>query len=417
MIRLLPVLIAVVFFTTCKAKLPEAVLTKYFHDSVKQVELNQDERTLIVKLREVLKKESYQTPDVDDALVAAARNLARRHFQRGAEALGRTSNDAVQQALYDAGVSDARVFTHYSTAPDLDFIQQALDRAVVEEFGQESYSHMGVGVIKGGFPSARMAVVLFTRRIAHLELFPKFIEAENPVSLQGRLEPGYQELKVLVTRPDGRTIEIKPALDSQKEFIVSLPLTSENKGRYIVEVEASAEGGPEVASLFPVDYLIRSRPTTYHSSVAARKNPPSDMKEKEPILTEREAEVLLIELINNQRMDAGQIPLMEEDRLREMARGHSRDMSENQFARHVSPSTGDLVDRVKKANIAYLKVGENIAINTSIDSAHRSLMTSPAHRQNILDPEYRYLGVGVTRQLKPSGQVLYLITENFADFP
>ena len=70
----------------------------------------------------------------------------------------------------------------------------------------------------------------------------------------------------------------------------------------------------------------------------------------------------------------------------------------------------------KAAGLDYHKVGECIALNSSIRAAHGSLMESPAHRENILDPDFRFVGIGVVRQTVGTGRdVQYLVTEDFAD--
>jgi uncharacterized protein YkwD len=138
-------------------------------------------------------------------------------------------------------------------------------------------------------------------------------------------------------------------------------------------------------------------------------------RETEPVLTERDAELRLIELINEERLAAGLIMLKEHKELRKLARSHARDMFEAGFAAHVSPGKGDLGDRAEKQGVKFLLIGENIALSPTIRGAHRNLMDSPAHRGNIVDPRFRYIGVGVTRSLSGEGQVQYWIAQEFAD--
>src|SRR5712691_8897388 len=54
-------------------------------------------------------------------------------------------------------------------------------------------------------------------------------------------------------------------------------------------------------------------------------------------------------------------------------------------------------------------LGENVAMGTSIDYAQSALINSPAHRQNILDPRFNYVGIGAATDA--AGQVY--ITEDF----
>lgn len=43
------------------------------------------------------------------------------------------------------------------------------------------------------------------------------------------------------------------------------------------------------------------------------------------------------------------------------------------------------------------KLGENVGVGGDLNSIHNSFMTSSGHRNNILDPAFNQLGVGVTR--------------------
>jgi uncharacterized protein YkwD len=40
-------------------------------------------------------------------------------------------------------------------------------------------------------------------------------------------------------------------------------------------------------------------------------------------------------------------------------------------------------------------LGENVGVGSSIASLQSAFMNSPSHRQNVLDPNYRYVGVSV----------------------
>lgn len=48
---------------------------------------------------------------------------------------------------------------------------------------------------------------------------------------------------------------------------------------------------------------------------------------------------------------------------------------------------------MKKFGISYQTAGENIAGNSSVEAAHNALMQSEAHRQNILNPSYDFIGI------------------------
>ena len=43
-------------------------------------------------------------------------------------------------------------------------------------------------------------------------------------------------------------------------------------------------------------------------------------------------------------------------------------------------------------------LGENVGVGTSVDSLQRAFMSSPLHRDNILYPTFRHVGVGVVER-------------------
>jgi hypothetical protein len=61
-------------------------------------------------------------------------------------------------------------------------------------------------------------------------------------------------------------------------------------------------------------------------------------------------------------------------------------------------------------------IGENVARASSASEAHAMLLASPGHRDNIVNPRFTHVGIGVVveRQMNPP---LYAVTEVFAAFP
>lgn len=103
----------------------------------------------------------------------------------------------------------------------------------------------------------------------------------------------------------------------------------------------------------------------------------------------------LVELINAARQEAGVQPLTIDLQLSEIARAHSLDMVQNRFFSHISPTTGDLGNRLRANEVPYRRAGENIAVDYSVGEAHQAFMTSPHHRENLLDPTFTHVGVGI----------------------
>jgi uncharacterized protein YkwD len=75
---------------------------------------------------------------------------------------------------------------------------------------------------------------------------------------------------------------------------------------------------------------------------------------------------------------------------------HSKDMKENDYFSHDSPSKGGLSDRLQEGNVKYHLAGENIAAKY-IDgiAAVEGWLNSKGHRETLLNKEFTHLGVGV----------------------
>jgi uncharacterized protein YkwD len=130
-------------------------------------------------------------------------------------------------------------------------------------------------------------------------------------------------------------------------------------------------------------------------------------------------------LVNDERARFGEPALIEDARLVSAATGHSRDMDAHDYFEHVSPSGQTLLMRVRASGfipsgkVGYT-LGENIAWGTLWLGTPRSIvqawMTSPGHRANILNREYRYTGIGIDPDLPSSmsdGQAGGMYTQDF----
>ena len=107
------------------------------------------------------------------------------------------------------------------------------------------------------------------------------------------------------------------------------------------------------------------------------------------------AERQMLDLLNEERTSAGLRALVWDDRLLPVARQHSEEMFRLKYFAHLSQATGTPFDRIKSAGITYSRAGENLAYAQSVAVAHRGLMQSPGHRENILRPEFTHIAIGV----------------------
>lgn len=108
--------------------------------------------------------------------------------------------------------------------------------------------------------------------------------------------------------------------------------------------------------------------------------------------TAAEAEVL--KLVNQERAQKGCEPVRADTKLADFAGDYSLDMDARDFFSHTTPDGKSPWDRAKAAGIGNLG-GENIARGqANAQSVMDSWMDSPGHRANILNCDYRTMGVG-----------------------
>ena len=81
--------------------------------------------------------------------------------------------------------------------------------------------------------------------------------------------------------------------------------------------------------------------------------------------------------------------------LAQAARGHSADMAARNYFDHTSPDGRKVVDRLRAAGYRGATYGENIAAGRpTAASVVDQWMNSPPHSTNIMDRDFRFMGVG-----------------------
>lgn len=107
------------------------------------------------------------------------------------------------------------------------------------------------------------------------------------------------------------------------------------------------------------------------------------------------AEARLLALANQERSLCGHAALAWDETLAVVARRHAEGMREMGRLSHESADGSRLVDRVARAGLRMERVAENVANAGDVDAAHRLLMASKGHRDNILDGRLTVAGFGV----------------------
>ncbi|MCC5911504.1 MAG: serine protease [Clostridiaceae bacterium] len=108
-----------------------------------------------------------------------------------------------------------------------------------------------------------------------------------------------------------------------------------------------------------------------------------------------QAEIQMVEYVNEARAQAGLQPLAIDVDLSYVARIKSQDMQNNNYFSHTSPTYGSPFDMMRNFGIQYRAAAENIAINSNVRAAHNALMNSEGHRRNILNPNFTHIGIGI----------------------
>ncbi|HEX4563034.1 MAG TPA: CAP domain-containing protein, partial [Solirubrobacteraceae bacterium] len=116
-------------------------------------------------------------------------------------------------------------------------------------------------------------------------------------------------------------------------------------------------------------------------------------------------------LINHQRAQNGEEPLVVDPRLQSAAEAHVEELISADYFAHVSPSGVTPVDRIRATGyipgpeFGYL-IGENLAWGTLTLSTPQTIveawMASPEHRANILEGRYVDTGIGITPSVPAS---------------
>lgn len=121
-------------------------------------------------------------------------------------------------------------------------------------------------------------------------------------------------------------------------------------------------------------------------------------------------EAQVVSLVNAERAKAGLKPLTSDWELARVARFKSEDMRDNRYFDHQSPTYGSPFDMMRDFGIKYGYAGENIAAGqTSPEAVVKAWMNSSGHRANILNANFKKIGVGLAK----GGSYQYYWTQLF----
>ena len=133
----------------------------------------------------------------------------------------------------------------------------------------------------------------------------------------------------------------------------------------------------------------------------------------------------MLALINQERTSRGLDPLELERNLNESSEDHSTWMLDTDNFSHTGEGGSTATQRIQAAGFDLTgswSTGENIAwqsergepgISDDVAQLHENLMNSPGHRANVLNPDFKYIGIGIeTGDMQGFDAVM--VTQNFA---
>lgn len=137
-----------------------------------------------------------------------------------------------------------------------------------------------------------------------------------------------------------------------------------------------------------------------------------------------EVEQLMLELINEERTSIGLDPLKIKPALNETAEDHSQWMLDNDVFDHTGAGGSSSGDRIAASYYdleGSWRTAENVGwqsergapgIADDVSNIHESLMNSPNHRANILNPDLEDIGIGIETG-DFNGFDAVMVTQNF----
>jgi len=138
-----------------------------------------------------------------------------------------------------------------------------------------------------------------------------------------------------------------------------------------------------------------SKPETSKPETSAPSTKPSQPSGSTGTTDQSKFASEVVELVNKERANAGLKPLTVHAKLTTVAVDKAKDMSDNNYFSHTSPTHGSPFDMMKAYGISFGYAGENIAKGQRTpQEVMNSWMNSQGHRENILSPNFTMIGVG-----------------------
>lgn len=248
------------------------------------------------------------------------------------------------------------------------------------------------GIARAGSPGhGEVLAVVASEALADLRPLPTRARLGQWLTLDARLLVPVASAEVMVAPERGapRRVPVRLAADALRATF-----TLDHPGLWRVQVLVETSGGPRPAleawifvdvepsmelALGPAPGEVGARPAAAGADSAVQRQ-------------------ALFEMLDGARAESGLAPLRRDERLDAIAQAHAEAMRASRRTAH-DVGAGSLAARLDAAGITAARIGENVALASSVALAHRALYASPSHRGNILDPGHAAVGLGVAVEL------------------
>ncbi len=237
--------------------------------------------------------------------------------------------------------------------------------------------------------------------LADLEPLPVRVRVGGWVDVNANVLVPASDAKVIVLGPSGAPGAVPTTFDGHR---ARARFHADRPGAFLIQLLASVAGGPR--PVLEASIYADVRPPTSYVGDAAPGEPST------PLSAKADQSSALLAMVNQAR-ESEQCPaLLRDATLDGIAERHARAMRRLKRIAH-DAGDGDPRSRVEGAALGILATGENVAHALDVTRAHRALWASPSHRENLLQPRFDRIGIGI--ELDPDGSIW--VCEVFADFP
>ena len=342
-------------------------------------------------------------PFADARLFATAQALAPLVPDEGV-----VSYSLVEFAMQREGIIEPspHLLVVWGNVDDPDGIIGQLAPRIPELLSTGADSRLGVGVARRNSNGDGVVVFALQGSRVRVAPIPRTLSVGGHAAINGEVAGTFHDPEVFVTGDDGNVVRLPLRHRANVDFAtdVKCPATP---GKLQVEIGAVDATGSTVLANFPI-YCGVAPPTSVTIAPSV---------DDGAVTTPADAEKRMFELVNRDRVAAGLPELAWDAQVADVARSYSAEMRRTGIVAHVSPTSGNASDRVKRAGIVTSTVLENIARAYGVGEAHNGLMNSPGHRANVLSLSATHLGVGVVLGDIVSGRREVFVTEVFIRVP